>query len=161
MSFKSTLLALTAALSLATAANAGDSIMIHDAYARSSTAQSTTGAVFLTVMNTGEQADRLLKVHSNIAKRVELHSNVEDANGVMKMMHLEDGIIIPAGGSHTLKRGGDHAMMMGLTQGLAQGDVISVTLTFENAGEITVEVPVDLTRKPGAKAHNMKHNTDG
>jgi len=40
---------------------------------------------------------------------------------------------------------------------LAQGDVISITLTFENAGDVTVDVPVDLTRKPNA---HMQHKAD-
>jgi copper(I)-binding protein len=44
-------------------------------------------------------------------------------------------------------------MMMGLTSSLDQGETISVTLTFEKAGEKVVEIPVDLERKPAAHNH--------
>jgi len=161
MSFKSTMLAAAAALSLATTAFAGDTIMVHDPYARSSTAKSTTGAAFMTLMNSGSEDDRLVNARSDAAKKVELHTHIEDANGVMKMVHVEEGFVIPASGSHALARGGDHVMFMGLNQPLEQGKTISLTLTFEKAGEVTVDVPVDLTRKPDEKMPGMKHNTDG
>jgi len=161
MSFKSTLLAATAALSLATAAFAGDTIMVQDPYARSSTAKSTSGAAFMTLMNPGSEDDRLIAARSDAAKKVELHTHIQDANGVMKMVHVEEGFVVPAGGTHALARGGDHVMLMGLNHALEQGEKISITLTFEKTGEMTVEVPVDLTRKPDAKMHGMKHSSDG
>jgi copper(I)-binding protein len=40
-------------------------------------------------------------------------------------------------------------MLLGLTRELKQGDMVSVTLTFEKAGEMTVEIPVDLERQDG------------
>lgn len=40
-------------------------------------------------------------------------------------------------------------MLMGLNGPLAQGDSFKLTLTFEKAGEITIDVPVDLTRDEG------------
>jgi len=161
MSFKSTLLAAAAALSLATTAIAGDAIMVHDSYARSSTAKSTSGAAFMMLMNQGTEDDRLIGASSDAAKKVELHTHIENADGVMQMVHVEEGFVIPAGGSHALARGGDHVMLMGLNQSLNQGDIISITLTFEKAGDMIIEVPVDLTRKPGAHMQGMKHNTDG
>lgn len=159
MSFKSTFLAAAAALSLATVAFAGDTIMVGDPYARSSTSKSTSGAAFMVLKNTGTQDDRLIGARADIAKRVELHTHIEDANGVMQMIHIEGGIPLPAGQEHGLKRGGDHVMFMGLTQALEQGDTISLTLTFEKAGDVTIEVPVDQTRKPGQ--HGKMHNSDG
>jgi copper(I)-binding protein len=78
------------------------------------------------------------------------------------MMHVEEGFAVPAGGMHMLARGGDHVMLMGLNQSLAHGDVVSVTLTFEQAGDVTVDIPVDLERKPdhGAMDHSGS-NTGG
>ena len=161
MSFKSTLLAAAAALSFATAAFAADAIAIHDPYARSSTSKSTSGAAFMMLSNGGDQDDRLIGARSDIAKKVELHTHKEDANGVMKMMQIEGGIALPAGSEHSLQRGGDHVMFMGLTRPMVQGEVFTVILTFEKAGDIAIEVPVDLTRKPGQGMKGMKHNTDG
>jgi len=161
MSFKSTILAAAAAVSLATMSFAGDAITVHDPYARSSTAKSTSGAIFMILANQGAQDDRLIDVRSDVAKKVELHTHVENGDGVMQMMQVKEGFAIPAGGEHMLKRGGDHVMLMGLTQPLKQGEIISLTLTFEKAGDVTIEVPVDLTRKPGEHMKGMTHKTDG
>lgn len=134
-------------------------IMVKDPYARSSTPSSVTGAAFLVLMNHGDTDDRLIGAATDVAKRVELHTHKEDANGVMKMMEVEEGFVVPAGGMHALKRGGDHIMMMGLKRPLEQGEEISITLTFEKAGEIEVMVPVDRERKPSHGS--MDHSHDG
>jgi len=147
MSFKTTLFAAAAALSLTMPAFAGD-IMVKDAYARTSTAMSKSGAAFMMLVNQGTEDDRLVSASSDVAKRVELHTHKEDANGVMQMLEVEEGFPVPAGGMHALARGGDHVMFMGLNRSLAQGDIVTVTLTFEKAGAMTVEIPVDLERKP-------------
>lgn len=162
MSFKLTMIAAASAAFLSTTAFA-EGIMIKDPYARS--ANSVTGAAFMGVMNHTDQDDRLIAARSDISERVELHTHIEDSNGVMRMVEVEDGIAVPAGGIAMLKRGGDHVMFMGLKAPLEQGDDISVTLVFENAGEIEVTIPVDLERKPehghGHHGHDHSHSHDG
>lgn len=162
MSFKSNLFAAATLLTLTGAAWAGDTaakIAVTDPYARSSMASSATGAAFMTLKNDADQDDRLIAVKSDIAERVELHTHIEDANGVMKMREVEGGIELPAGEAHALKRGGDHVMFLGLIQPLSDGDIIPLTLTFENAGDVVIEVPVDLTRKPavGGMSHKKSN----
>lgn len=141
---------------------AGD-IMVNDPYMRSSTPSSVTGAAFLVLMNHGDKDDRLIAASADVAKRIELHTHLEDDNGVMKMLEVKEGFAIPAGGMHHLKRGGDHIMLMGLTRPLEQGENIPVTLTFEKAGDVEVMIPVDRERKPahGAMDHStMDHSND-
>jgi len=157
MSVKPLFAALAACLALSLPLSAGDAhsgIKISDAYARAATPSSKSGAAFMMVMNHGAHTDRLIAVQSSAAKRSELHTHKEDANGVMKMIHVEDGFEVPAGGMLMLKRGGEHVMLMGLTDPLEQGGTVTLELTFEKAGVITVDVPVDLTRKPGAHSHS-------
>jgi copper(I)-binding protein len=72
----------------------------------------------------------------------------------MRMVEVEDGIEVPAGGETMLQRGGLHVMMMGLTRPLNQGDQIELTLTFEKAGDVTLTLPVDNERMDG---HGMGH----
>ncbi|GAA6182558.1 copper chaperone PCu(A)C [Shimia sp. NS0008-38b] len=155
MSFKSLSLAAVAAVALALPAIADGTISVNDAYARVATKISKSGAAFMIIENTGTEDDRLVSVSSDVAKRTELHTHKEDTNGNMQMIHVEDGFVVPAGGMHGLARGGDHVMFMGLMRGLEHGDVVTVTLTFENAGDVTLEVPVDLERKPDHG--QMKH----
>lgn len=156
MSLKTTLCAAVAAFALAMPAWAAD-IMVMDPYARVSTSNAKSGAAFMVLMNHGAAEDRLIAVTSDVAARVELHTHKEDSNGVMQMLEVEDGIALPAGGEHALARGGDHVMFMGLNRSLAHGDVVTVTLTFEKAGDVVVEIPVDLERKPGDHGHGHNH----
>ena len=125
-----------------------DGIKIEDAYARASSGMAKAGAAFMVIKTTGTEDDRLVAASSDVAKRVELHTHKIDANGVAKMMEIEEGFAIPAGGEHALARGGDHVMFMGLTAPFEQDRILIVTLTFENAGALQVEIPVDLERAP-------------
>ena len=152
MSLKTTLVAGIAALSFAVPAFA-DGIMVHDPYARASSAMSQSGAAFMEIINQTDTDDRLIDVRSDVAERVELHTHQEDANGVMRMLHLEEGFAIAAGETHALERGGDHVMFMGPTQAFKTGDTLTLTLSFEHAGDVVVEVPVDNARVPTAPAN--------
>lgn len=133
-------------ISMAFAAPAFADVVIHDAYVRTAGPTARTGAAFLEIVNETDQADRLIAAASDVAMKVELHTHIMTSDGVMQMRQVENGFAIAAGETHLLKRGGDHVMLMGLTRSLAQGDIVEVTLTFENAGDIVVEVPVDLER---------------
>ncbi|WP_282119984.1 copper chaperone PCu(A)C [Ruegeria atlantica] len=147
MSLTSRLLTTLAAATIATAAFAQDTITVDDAYARSSGKTAKAGAAFMMIQNTGATDDRLIGVESDAAARVELHTHLVDENGVAKMTHVEEGFVIPAGEMHMLKRGGDHVMFMGLTAPFEQDAMVPVTLIFETAGEVEIEIPVDLERK--------------
>lgn len=147
MSLKTLSLAAVAAISFALPAFADSVIAIKDPYARAATKASKSGAAFMVIHNEGSEDDRLIAVTSDVAQRSELHTHKEDANGVMRMREVKEGFAVPAGGSHALGRGGDHVMFLGLTRGLSHGDVVEITLTFEKAGDITFEMPVDLERK--------------
>jgi hypothetical protein len=153
MSIKSTVLAALAATTFAMPAIAQD-IMVKDPYARSSAMSAKSGAAFMMIENTGDADDRLIAAASPAAEMVQLHTHEEDDMGVMRMIHVEEGFAVPAGETLMLKRGGHHVMFMGLTAPFEQGDMIPLTLTFEEAGEMEIEVPVDLERKP---MHGHQH----
>lgn len=99
------------------------------------------GAAYLVIANAGSEPDRLLSATSEAAAVAELHEVVDDA-GVMRMRPLADGIEIPAGDSVTLEPGGLHVMLIGLTRGLHAGDDFDLTLVFERAGEVEIDVVV-------------------
>jgi periplasmic copper chaperone A len=132
------------------AASAHDGIRIEDPYARVSGATAKSGAVFMTILNHSAQDDRLVSVTTDAAERAELHTHTQDANGVMQMGEVPEGFPIAGTEAHALDRGGDHIMLFGLTRALKQGDIVTLTLTFERSGDITIAVPVDNERKPGA-----------
>lgn len=148
MSFKSTFITGFAATLLITTSAFAEGLMVKDPYARAARPSAPTGAAFMTLMNHSDQDITLIGVSSDVAKRVELHTHIDNGEGVMKMTEIEGGITIPAGEVHMMKRGGDHVMMMGLTQSLVDGETISITFEFEGGAEMVVEIPVDNARKP-------------
>lgn len=142
--FKTSLIA--GAVALASVLPAFAEITIEDAYARSASPMAKSGAAFMMIKNSGE-ADRLIAASSDAAARTELHTHLEGENGVMRMVHVEEGFELPADGMIAMQRGGKHVMLMGLNAPMEQGATVTVTLTFENAGDVVVEVPVDLERQ--------------
>src|SRR5579859_3608637 len=99
-----------------------------------------TAAVYVTFVNDGAKADKLLKVSSPIAQQASIHANIKDGD-VMKMRE-QDGIDIPAGKTVELKPGGMHIMLMGIDHALKDGEMLPLTLTLANEGEVKVEVMV-------------------
>lgn len=97
------------------------------------------GAAFLVISNHGD-ADRLTGAEAAISKTVELHTHIKDGD-VFKMRKV-DALTVPMHGSVELKPGGDHIMFIGLNEALKEGTKVPVTLSFEKAGKVTVEVPV-------------------
>lgn len=153
---------LSAVLVLAAAPLAAqDGIHVENAYARSSGPTAMSGAVFLEIVNpSATHSDRLVSASSEVAQRVELHTHVHDANGVMRMIEVEEGFAVGPGETRRLERGGDHVMLMGLTRPLNDGDSFPLTLVFEREGEVTIEVPVDLSRGPGMD-RGQSHGSHG
>lgn len=96
---------------------------------------------FVLIENTGIEDDRLIAASSGIAGNSQLHEMALQGD-IMRMRRLEGGLPIPANSVVELMPGGYHIMFMKLQQPLVEGDPIYVTLTFENAGEITIPIEV-------------------
>ncbi len=144
MNLLKTVLAATTAI-WALPALAADTITVTDAYARFMPG-AMAGAAFMTIENTGDEDDQLVDAASDIAVKVELHTHKAGTDGTMQMIHVPEGFPIPAHGQHMLQRGGDHVMFMGLKDRPAEGATVHLTLTFEKAGTVEVDVPVDSAR---------------
>jgi len=163
-----TFAAICLALATALPALAQSYIEIDDPYARVSRPNAPTGAVFMTLKNTGPTDDRLIAAAFAGARKTELHTHILNAQtGVARMIEVGEGFELPAGSLTPLARGGKHIMLMGLDAPLEDGEIISLSLTFEGAGEIQVMVPVDSRRAPdhgghgGGHGHGTRHGTDG
>lgn len=118
-----------------------DAISITQPWAPPTIANQTVGVAFLTVTSNGATNDRLLGARVEGVETVELH-NHSMQDGIMRMRRVDGGIEIPAGGVVELKPGGLHLMLMGVRCSLQDGDTVTVTLTFERAGDIETRVPV-------------------
>lgn len=138
-------LCLAAALcGFATLAHAEGPITVKDAYARASIGQQRSSAAYMTI-ETSAGPDRLVAAASPVAGKVELHTHLHEG-GVMKMRQVE-AIEVAPGKPAKLETGGLHIMMMELKQPLKAGETIPLTLTFEKAGKVEVQVPVRPLRE--------------
>jgi copper(I)-binding protein len=113
----------------------------HGTPTASRVAMTGTAAVYMTIANNGADGDRLLGGETDVAQAVEVH-DMADADGMMQMRPLSEGLEIPGGGEVVLEPGGLHVMLFGLTRDLPNGETYELTLAFERAGEVTLEVPV-------------------
>ena len=85
--------------------------------------------------------DRLVAISSPDADDVQIHS-VRTDNGMMVMREMENGLSLPAGESIRLRPGGDHIMIIGVHTPLAEGDLLSLAMTFEHAPELGLRAEV-------------------
>ena len=145
-------LALAGALAAAHGFQAGD-LQVRHPFATPTPPGARIGAAYFAALeNQGAQADRLLRASTPVAARVELHSGDIGADGVMRMREKE-AIDVPAKATVTLRPGGgDHLMLMEIKQPLVAGDRFPMTLEFERAGKVEVEVVVEVP-KGGVAGH--------
>lgn len=110
-------------------------------FARATLPNAPVGGGFLTITNNGAATDCLLSVTSPAAGTAQIHTMQMDGD-IMRMRQVEDGLEIPAGQTVTLSPGGLHIMFMALKQPFVEGETIPVTLTFEKAGSVDVQLLV-------------------
>ena len=96
---------------------------------------------YLTITGAPGSADALVSARSEVAASVEIHETTADASG-MAAMHPIQRLDIPAGGTVRLEPGGYHLMLMGVSVPLVVGETVEITLTFETAGEVTIQAQI-------------------
>lgn len=94
-------------------------------------------AGFVTITNTGSEADRLVGATASLSKHVEVHE-MSMKDGVMRMQEVADGIEIAPGATVVLQPGGYHMMFMELSASPKVGEPVKGTLKFAKAGELPV-----------------------
>jgi hypothetical protein len=143
----STILALSAAPALACETFTLGDLTIEHAWSRATIGADRPGVFYVEITNGGSADDALVGIATPVAGMPILHETVV-TDGVASMPHAMP-IPVPAGQTVALAPGGFHGMLMGLTSALTEGDSFPVTLTFQTAGEITVDVAVLSLRAEG------------
>lgn len=153
---RKTLLALGALLSFSGTLAAHEynlgSLHIEHPWAMAVPAVSPNGAAFLVIHNKGAEADTFLGADTVRAGKTEIHEHLHK-DGLMKMQRVQGGLAIPAGGEVRLEQGGYHLMMFGLKQPLNDGDTFPMTLHFQKAGDLEVEIHVQKAAPSAAAEH--------
>ena len=98
-------------------------------------------AGYMTIINMGEENDKLIKIETPIATNSEFHmTNIYNSQATMERV---DFIELPAQKARSLKPGGYHIMFMNLNTELKVGKNIDAKLFFEKNGEIEIDFEVE------------------
>lgn len=130
-------------------------LLLKHPWTRATAKGAEMGGGFVTIVNSGNEPDKLVGGSFALAGRAEVHEMKMEGD-VMKMRQLEGGLDIPAGATVELKPGSYHLMFMKLTAPLEAGAKVKGSLVFEKAGEVPVEFAVEAI---DAKA--MDHKAGG
>lgn len=143
----SAVLALPAAPALACETFSLGDLTIEHAWSRATIGADRPGVFYVEITNKGSTDDALVGITTPAAGMPMLHETIV-ADGVATMPHAMS-IPVPAGQTVKLAPGGYHGMLMSLTTALKEGESFPVTLTFQTAGEIAVDVDVLSMRAEG------------
>jgi periplasmic copper chaperone A len=141
------LIPLAALLMAPPALAAAPGIQVEKAWARA--APGSAGVAYFAISNSDLAADRLTGASTPVAAAAEMHVMVMD--GAVMQMRPVDAVDVRPGERVEFKPGGLHLMLLGLKNPLKQGDRFPLTLEFEKAGKIEVEVlvlPIGATGFP-------------
>jgi copper(I)-binding protein len=111
------------------------------AFARATLPNAPVAGGYVTITNKGDEADRLVSAQSPFSPNVQIHE-MGVVNDVMEMQHLPEGLEIPAGETVRLAPGGLHMMFLNISEPFVQGETVPVTLVFEKAGTVEIELAV-------------------
>ncbi|MBL3557414.1 MULTISPECIES: copper chaperone PCu(A)C [Marinobacter] len=116
------------------------------------------GVGYMAITNDGDNDITLTSATTPRAQNVSIHeSTMKD--GTMSMRPLKDGLTIPAGETVELKPHGYHLMLEKLKGPLKEGESIPLTLTFEGAADMNVELNVEpLDGGMQKKDNGMDHS---
>ena len=115
-------------------------IQVRHPWSRATPPGAKVGVAYMEIRNSGSQPDKLVSISTKVAQRVEMHIT-ERQGEVMKMRQVK-AFEIPARESYALRPGSSHLMLVDLAQPLKKGERFTMTLRFERAGEIPIELEV-------------------
>lgn len=127
-------------------------LSISDAKVRAVPPTQKISAAFMTLDNKYDQPVAIISATTPSASAAELHTNIE-SDGRMQMRKV-DQIDIPANSQLSLKPGGMHIMLIGLTGPLNMGDSVDLTLGFSDGREQSIKIPVEMIQP---MHHKMQH----
>ena len=115
-------------------------IQVRHPWSRATAPGAKVAVGYMEIRNNGAQPERLLSATTSVAQRVEMHITQRDGE-VMKMRQVK-AFEIPARERYALRPGGSHLMLVDITRPLKKGERFTMTLRFERAGELELELEV-------------------
>src|SRR5437588_8356878 len=97
-------------------------------------------AIYMTIRNAGGRPDKLLSATTSMATKAELREAGAEPQTDGKVVA---SVAVGARGEVNLKRAGPHILLSGMKKQLSPYDSFFMTLAFERAGKVEVEVMVE------------------
>ena len=134
-------------------ASAADPVMVHDAWVRSAPPNAKALGAFMEIMNVSDKPVALIAASSSRFGKVELHKS--EMHGEMMKMVPQKKMVVPAGGSLTLKPGSYHLMLMKPKSVPQAGELVDLELRFDSGLTLHVKALVRAAKGGGMmKGHN-------
>jgi hypothetical protein len=137
-------LALATILLLAACASADEpdaaKVEVESPWARASAGQTAAGVVYIRLSNRAAEPDRLASLSTPVAEKASVHETKRE--GDMVSMRPVASLALPANETVALEPGGLHIMLMRLRAPLVEGEVFPMTLGFEKAPSVSIQVEV-------------------
>lgn len=130
----------TAGVATARQKSSAKDIEITQAWAMPTIGAAKASVIYFTITNLGSMPAHLVGIKTPAAENIEIHYT-EMTDNVMRM-HQVDTLTIASGQSFDFKPGGYHLMLHGIASPLKVGDIVPVSLEFEQAGMVEINVPV-------------------
>jgi periplasmic copper chaperone A len=134
------LLAVSLGCAVPAAAQNAAPLTVEHAWARASIGAARPAVAYMTLVNSGRKAVRLVTVETPVADRVEAHRTMLKGD-VMRMQPAGE-VEVPAGERVEFAPGGLHFMLMDLKRPLNAGDSFPMTLRFSDGAAVDVTVEV-------------------
>ena len=117
-------------------------VVVADAWARSTSAAQSTGAIYFEIESAVDDTLVSASVPASIADRAELHEHVMNDDGSMVMRELGGGLVLQGGERVAFEPGGMHVMLVDLAAPLEVGQTFELTLDFARSEPIVVPITV-------------------
>ena len=136
-------------------AGAADNVAVQDPYVRLAPPNAPATGAFMVIKNNGDKDIKVVKAANPVSKVTELHTHLNEG-GVMKMRPVQ-AIDIKAKAEAVLKPGGLHVMLIDLKAPMKEGDVVPITLTFDDGSSKQVDAKVVRPMAAGMPMGEHKH----
>lgn len=110
-------------------------LIVQDAWVRQ-VPGSDVAAVYLTLRNPGTRPVSVVGVESSVASHAMIHETKTE--GGQSRMRPHEELLIPPGQTVKLEPGGLHIMLHGVTQPVAVGQSVPLTLLLAGGGKVPV-----------------------
>ena len=114
---------------------------VSDPWTRPTPPGTPMGVGYMAISNHTHEEVRLVGAQTPKAGHVSIHETVMDGD-IMRMQTVKGGLAIPAGETVKLKPMSYHLMLEQLNSPITEGEPVPVTLEFEGAGPMDVELRV-------------------